>query len=55
MCGRPMTVAYGETRPLADGWEERVGLHRLHPLLVHVVLFGGSYVGRAVSVAAQYG
>ncbi|GAA0955718.1 fructosamine kinase family protein [Kribbella koreensis] len=48
-------AAYDEVLPLADGWEGRVGLHQLHPLLVHVVLFGGSYVGRAVGVAARYG
>ncbi|WP_084959299.1 fructosamine kinase family protein [Thermoactinospora rubra] len=35
--------AYAEAAPLADGWRERVPLHQLHPLLVHVVLFGGSY------------
>lgn len=44
-------AAYDEAHPLAAGWRERVGLHQLHPLLVHVVLFGGSYVGRAVAVA----
>ncbi|MEV0197474.1 fructosamine kinase family protein [Nonomuraea sp. NPDC050691] len=36
-------AAYQEESPLADGWRERVPLHQLHPLLVHVVLFGGSY------------
>ncbi|MDP4511448.1 fructosamine kinase family protein [Nonomuraea turcica] len=35
--------AYQEEWPPADGWRERVPLHQLHPLLVHVVLFGGSY------------
>ncbi|WP_219461114.1 fructosamine kinase family protein [Nonomuraea rhizosphaerae] len=35
--------AYGEEFPLADGWRERVPLHQLHPLLVHVVLYGGTY------------
>lgn len=35
--------AYREEWPPADGWRERVPLHQLHPLLVHVVLFGGSY------------
>lgn len=44
--------AYNETSPLADGWEHRVGLHQLHPLLVHAVLFGGTYGSRA-TVAAQ--
>ncbi|MGW0486383.1 fructosamine kinase family protein [Nonomuraea sp. NPDC003214] len=35
--------AYREEAPLADGWRERVPLHQLHPLLVHVVLYGGAY------------
>ncbi|MGI5206269.1 fructosamine kinase family protein [Spirillospora sp. CA-108201] len=36
-------AAYDEAAPLADGWRYRVPLHQLHPLLVHVALFGGSY------------
>lgn len=44
-------AAYDETRPLADGWRARVGLHQLHPLLVHAVLFGPSYGARAAEVA----
>ncbi|MFA1554404.1 fructosamine kinase family protein [Actinomadura chokoriensis] len=36
-------AAYDEAEPLADGWRSRVPLHQLHPLLVHVALFGGSY------------
>jgi len=35
--------AYREEAPLAQGWRERVPLHQLHPLLVHVVLFGAGY------------
>ncbi len=31
-----------------------VGLHQLHPLLVHAVLFGGGYGDRAVAAARQY-
>lgn len=38
-------AAYAEAWPLAPGWERRVDLHQLYPLLVHVVLFGGGYVG----------
>ncbi|MGB5285191.1 MAG: fructosamine kinase family protein [Polyangiales bacterium] len=38
-------AAYGEARPLAPGAAERVALYQLYPLLVHVNLFGGSYVG----------
>jgi fructosamine-3-kinase len=35
--------AYGEEAPLAAGWRGRVPLHQLHPLLVHVVLYGAAY------------
>ena len=37
--------AYDEAWPLADGHHERVSLYQLYPLMVHVNLFGGSYVG----------
>ncbi len=47
-------AAYDEARPLAEGWRERVGLHQVHPLLVHAVLFGGWYVRQALDAAARY-
>ncbi len=37
--------AYDEAWPLGDGHRERVSLYQLYPLMVHVNLFGGSYVG----------
>ncbi len=43
-------AAYEQTRPLAAGWRSRVPLHQLHPLLVHVALFGAGY--RAQTLAA---
>jgi fructosamine-3-kinase len=46
-------AAYQEVAPLADGWRARVPLHQLHPLLVHVCLFGSSYRDRAVAAARQ--
>jgi fructosamine-3-kinase len=46
--------AYHEATPLADGWEERLGLHQLFPLLVHACLFGGGYGARAATTAAKY-
>jgi fructosamine-3-kinase len=46
--------AYQESSPLADGWEERVPLHQLFPLLVHAALFGGGYGARAAEAAARY-
>jgi protein-ribulosamine 3-kinase len=36
--------AYDEVYPRAPGHEERIALYQLYPLLVHVNLFGGSYV-----------
>jgi fructosamine-3-kinase len=44
-------AAYAETAPLADGWHARVPLHQLHPLLVHVCLFGSSYRDAALTAA----
>lgn len=46
--------AYEEVAPLADGWRERVELYQLLPLLVHAVLFGGSYRAVAERVALRY-
>ncbi len=44
--------AYGEAWPLAPAWRERVPLYQLYPLMVHVNLFGGSYV-RSVEAALR--
>ncbi len=46
--------AYQEVAPLADGWEDRVELYQLLPLLVHALLFGGSYRAAAERVALRY-
>ena len=45
--------AYQEEEPLADGWRGRVPLHQLHPLLVHVVLFGGTYRDSLLAAVAR--
>lgn len=37
--------AYDEAWPRAPGFRQRVPLYQLYPLLVHVNLFGGGYVG----------
>lgn len=42
-------AAYREVHPLAHGHEERVHLYQLYPLLVHVNLFGGSYLASVES------
>jgi fructosamine-3-kinase len=46
--------AYQERSPLAEGWEDRIALHQLFPLLVHAALFGGGYGTRAADAAARY-
>ncbi len=46
--------AYEEVAPLAAAWQERVGLYQLLPLLVHALLFGGSYRGSAERMALHY-
>ncbi len=46
--------AYEELAPLAEGWRERVELYQLLPLLVHALLFGGSYAGAVERAARRY-
>lgn len=53
-CLDRLVAAYQEESPLADGWRDRVLLHQVHPLLVHAVLFGGSYVRQALDAAARF-
>ena len=51
--GRRFFDAYAEAAPLADGHEDRVGMWQLFPLLVHAVLFGGSYGASAERAARE--
>ena len=47
---------YQEHRPLAPGFfEERRDIYNLYPLLVHVTLFGGSYVGSVDRTLTKFG
>jgi len=48
--GRLLDV-YEEAAALSAGWRDRLPLHQLHPLLVHAVIFGGSYGERAGAAA----
>ena len=48
------TIAgYQEVSALSDGWRERMPVHQLHMLLVHVVKFGGGYVPTTVGLTDQ--
>ena len=47
--------AYQEVHPLAEGWRERQGVHQLHCLLVHAVVYGGGYAAQAVEITRGHG
>lgn len=47
-------AAYEEELPLAKGWRWRVPLYQLYPLLVHVNLFGGTYVSQLASKLSDF-
>ena len=52
----PFFERYEAMRPLAPGFfEERRDLYNLYPLLVHVRLFGGSYVASVENTLARFG
>ena len=47
-------TSYQEAWPLAPGFEERVDIYNLYPLLVHVNLFGTSYLTSIKNVLKRY-
>lgn len=49
-----ITDAYATTADLTGDWPDLIGLHQLHPLLVHAVTHGPSYGAEAATVAARY-
>ncbi len=54
--GAPFFEHYAAMRPLQPGfWEERRDLYNLYPLLVHVRLFGGSYVSAVDATLRRFG
>ena len=46
--------AYEEISPLSPGWQDRLDLYNLYPLLVHVNLFGGGYAGSVRQILNRY-
>ncbi|WP_051704766.1 fructosamine kinase family protein [Glycomyces sp. NRRL B-16210] len=47
-------AGYTEASPLAEGWEERVGLHQLFPLLVHTTLFGRAFRAQLMGIVSHF-
>jgi len=46
--------AYAEQYPLSPGYQDRIQLMQLYPLLVHVNLFGGGYVASVRNAVKKY-
>ncbi|MCH8553543.1 MAG: fructosamine kinase family protein [Schleiferiaceae bacterium] len=45
---------YNQYFPLEKGWQERVPVFSVYPLLVHVVLFGGSYIAKLKDTVKKF-
>src|SRR5258706_8890170 len=46
--------SYNETFPLQKGFNNRVDIHNLYPLLVHVNLFGGGYLHEVKNILSRF-
>jgi fructosamine-3-kinase len=46
--------AYQEIYPLESGWKQRVDICNLYPLLVHTMLFGGSYAKQVKNIVIPF-
>lgn len=46
--------SYNDVYPLQKGWQQRVKLCQLYPLLVHLVLFGKGYYSRVKEILNTY-
>ncbi|MGV3525828.1 MAG: fructosamine kinase family protein [Candidatus Sericytochromatia bacterium] len=47
-------ASYQAAFPLQEGWRERIDLFNLYPLLVHLLLFGRSYLVQVQAVLRRY-
>jgi protein-ribulosamine 3-kinase len=47
-------TGYNETFPLEKGWESRMDICNLYPLLVHVNLFGAGYAGQVMEILRNF-
>jgi fructosamine-3-kinase len=46
--------AYNHAWPMEKGWQHRMDIFNLYPLLVHVNLFGGSYAMQVLRIIRQF-
>ena len=52
--GTQCFAAYEEEFPLGEGWQDRVALHQLAPLVVHAIKFGSRYPAAVARALAGY-
>ncbi len=52
--GEAFYQAYNQEYEMEPGWIDRVDIYNLYPLLVHVNLFGGGYIGSVESILRQF-
>ena len=46
--------AYQAAYPLSPGWQQRIGICQLYPLMVHLLLFGGNYYNSIREILQSY-
>lgn len=46
--------SYHEAQKPAPGFEQRAELYNLYPLMVHALLFGGSYISQCLQIVSRY-
>lgn len=46
--------AYQSSFPMAPGWQERLDIYNLYPLLIHVNLFGGGYSRQVMQTVNRF-
>ena len=46
--------SYNDSLPLQNGWQERLEIYNLYPLLVHLNIFGQRYLDPINSVLKRY-
>lgn len=51
---KEMYTAYNTVYPLENGWQNRIELSQLYPLLVHTCLFGESYANQVRAILKKY-
>jgi protein-ribulosamine 3-kinase len=46
--------SYNEAFKMENNWEERMDIHNLYPLMVHVNLFGGGYIDQVEKIIKKF-